>query len=496
MFQDGRLSRRAILQTSAGAGIGAASGCTRSDGEAPNTDEAGAQRSGPVSEDPAATEGLPAPSKPTGWVGQYSTTVDPADFDDDSAAIQALVDDLFVNMGDGTLGHLFLPQTKADGSAWNFPRTVSFGSDADREGRDDGRGVVLPRGRGARIKSTIDDGSPVFHVDPANVTKCAQTFGGFHAHGSGNDNEFVRITSVIGWELKNVWFGAFAKGPESTGAIVADANAYNWFLYNIQWWGGGGRQADVIAFDDSRDVPNPATDGHMMLDIHGECRNGVNANGVGSRCSIGGHIEGASNAGVKWDNGTIFVTDECWMWQTHGDDANHLQFDDCLATVGNFYAGRASGDMISLGPDMHAFHVEPFKISTGNVHNDSGDALSIAGDAGERAPCSVPYPEQLLLPFDVTPLVGNDAIRFPNGLSLGAVGTLDVPAGGTRRVSLQGSGAATRSGADVRFDYQENHSGVASISRRLSTEANGNRTVEFTEESGSSSASIAYRIYH
>jgi hypothetical protein len=451
----------------------------------------------------AATDGVrPASSgvgfeEPVGWTGQYSTTVDPTDYEDDAAAIQALVDDLFANMGSLVTGHLYLPQTKADGSSWSFPRTVSFGSDADRPGRDDGRGVVLPHGRNSKVESKIDDGSPVFHLDPANVTKFADSFGGFRAHGKGNDSEFVRITSVIGWELRDIWFGAFATGPESTGAIVADANSYNFFMNNIQWWGGGDpEETTVVGAEDTRGVNAPVTDGHLMLDIHGECAYGVNNHGVASNVSIGGHLEGATKSCIKWTNARgpstkLLVTDETWFWNTGGNHLIHV--DNCMAVISSFYAGVADEDLVRIGPNMKQFHVAPFVAAEGNFRGGDTNALSVAEGAGTRA-STVPYPEQLPFAFDVTPLVGNENVRFPNGMALAGVDTIDVPAGGSRTVTLPQMGTGN-SDIAVKASLRDEQTGPVEFTHRSGLDADGTPMVRFRETTGENAASLSYRIF-
>jgi hypothetical protein len=496
MRTDPTVDRRSILRTGGiTAAGGTVAGCTGSDGRGTTNEVAG--RSRPATGGESAVTTLDGLTEPVGWAGHYTTSVDPADYEDDSAAIQALVDDLFENMGELTVGHVILPQVKADGSMWSFPRTVSFGSDADRPGRDDGRGVVLPHGRGTRVRTSIDDGSPVFHLDPAHTTKPGEagTFGGFTA-GGGTDAEFVRVTSVIGWELKDLWLGGLARGPASTAAIVADANSYNFFLYNVHWWGGGGTEADVIGDDNSRDVRNPATDGHFMLDIHGECRNGVNIS-TGGRHSIAGHIEGASNAGVK-STGTITITDETWFYNTHDENTNQVELDDCIATLGNFYAGRCTGDLVSLGPDMHQFHVEPFTVSWGNLNDDqqSGAAIAIADGAGTGSPLTstVPFPEQLSQPFDLAPIAGNQSIVFPNGAFLLATGTLEVPAGRTRGVDLS-SHAGSLTGGALDVQYTAIDSERPRVTQGLRYDDADVPAVTFRERGGAESASIEYRIF-
>jgi hypothetical protein len=442
---------------------------------------------------------LDALSKPVGWVDQYSTSVDPADYDDDSAALQALVDDLFANMDGGTrIGHVTLPQRKSDGSSWTFPRTVSLGSDEPADTPVDRGRVVLPHGRGpARVETTIDDGSPLFHLDPVHPVRILDSFGGFTAIGKGNDTEFLRITSCMYWELQNVFAVAFAAGPESTAAIVVDSNSYNWHMNNVQWWGDDTEHADVIGDDNTRDVDNPVTDGHMVLDIHKPCRNGVNFT-EGGRSSIAGHIEGAANAGIRCIGGSIFVTDETWFWNTAGDDTNNIQVDDGTLTVGNIYAGRCTGDVVSIGPDMHQFHVEPFTTSWANMNegNQSGAALAIAEGAGSGTPLrsSVPFPDQFAQDFDVSTLVGNTHVVFPNGKSLAAAGSLAVPAGERRRVQLDGGSPAGGAGAiDVRYRPQ-NRAQDGSISNTLRYDS-GSPAVVFAEESGDGQATIEYEIY-
>jgi hypothetical protein len=489
------IDRRTLLGTTGLTASTTLAGCSRGDSETRTSPTAA---SSPVETSPEAVResGRAGLGKPFGWTAQYSTTVDPADYEDDSAAIQGLVDDLFANMDGGTrIGHLVLPTTKRDGSEWTFPRTVSLGSDEPTD-TDYPRGrVVLPHGRGpSRIRTTIDDGSPLFHLDPVEPVRIVDTFGGFRASGGRRDNEFVRITSCMYWELKHCFCGGFAAGPKSTAAYVVDANSYNWFMYNDQWWGSDPEYADVFGFDDTRGVRAPATDGHIFLDVHKPCRYAVNNNGVASNVGISGHVEGHRKAGIKWTNSggpatKVLISDRTWFWSPKAD--HHIHVDNCMATVSQFYAGACGGDVVRIGPNTRQFHVSPFVTTPANVANSDVGGLSVAEGAGTQA-CTVPFPEELPLSFELDSLVGNEHVVFPNGRHLAAMGTVDVPADGRQRVALDDVVAV--GDVDVRYGFADDGASEGQVVHDRVVDDSG-IGIEFTQRSGTAPARIEYRVF-
>jgi hypothetical protein len=205
---------------------------------------------------------------PVGFTHGYSTTVDPAEYADDSAALQALNDRLLEHLPENfQQGVIKIPPLKPDGSVWTFPRTVTFGA-------EDSKRVVVPQGTlwgsgstAAPFRTTIDDGSPVFYV-PGDVAGGGATavqlpIGGFSmAGGQGQDCEAIRLANLLLFKLRDLFLVHFGQGPESAGAVVFEGSCFNSEVDRVRYRGynrdtDASRQTDVFAYREREDVLGP-----------------------------------------------------------------------------------------------------------------------------------------------------------------------------------------------------------------------------------------------
>jgi hypothetical protein len=257
--------RRRLLRTTGAVGAGATAGCASDDGAPQSRGETTGSTTHAATEsptEPAATAQLEAADQPIGVTKGYSTSVDPAEYEDDSAAIQALNDDLLSNLPAGFgQGVVRIPPLKPDGSRWEFSRTVTFGE-------EDSDLTVVPQGTlwgaGSAVrpwKVTIDDGSPAFYV-PGNGTPL-MPIGGFAMAGTqGGDCEGIRLADLQLFHLQDLYLIHLAQGPESAGAVVFEGSCFNSEIDRVRYRGynrdtEASKQTDVFAYVQREDVLGP-----------------------------------------------------------------------------------------------------------------------------------------------------------------------------------------------------------------------------------------------
>jgi hypothetical protein len=262
------VDRRTVLRGTAGTGTLVTAGCARStDSSDPAT------TSDSVSPETAGGQSTPstpgeATGVPVGLTHDYSTTVDPSEYEDDSTAIQALNERLLEhvpeNFGQGVIR---IPPLKPDGSQWSFPRTVTFGDPESNR-------LIVPQGTlwggGTTVRewtTTIDDGSPIFHV-PGNLAEdsanpAPMPIGGFAISGSqGQDFEAIRLTHLTIFDLRQIYLVQCAQGPDSDGAVVFEGSCHNAEVDRIHYRAynqntEASRQTAVYAYRERGDTSGP-----------------------------------------------------------------------------------------------------------------------------------------------------------------------------------------------------------------------------------------------
>jgi hypothetical protein len=262
--------RRTVLAHGTTVGAGAVAGCG---GSTESTTRASPRANPSTGTAATSTPAQPGPAlettdRPVGFTQGYSTRIDPADYADDSAAIQALNDTLLENLPAAfQQGVIRIPPLKPDGSAWEFPRTITFGAeDSDR--------VIVPQGTlwgsGGTVtpwKTSIDDGSPVFYV-PGNVAEenasaVQMPIGGFNMlGGQGQDCEALRLTNLLLFDLRDVFLVHFAQGPDSDGAVVFEGSCHNAEIDRVRYRGynrntEASAQTDVFTYRNREETSGP-----------------------------------------------------------------------------------------------------------------------------------------------------------------------------------------------------------------------------------------------
>jgi hypothetical protein len=262
------VDRRTVLRGTAGTGTLVTAGCARStDSSDPAT------TSDSVSPETAGGQSTPstpgeATGVPVGLTHDYSTTVDPSEYEDDSTAIQALNERLLEhvpeNFGQGVIR---IPPLKPDGSQWSFPRTVTFGDPESNR-------LIVPQGTlwggGTTVRewtTTIDDGSPIFHV-PGNLAEdsanpAPMPIGGFAISGSqGQDFEAIRLTHLTIFDLRQIYLVQCAQGPDSDGAVVFEGSCHNAEIDRVRYRGynrntEASAQTDVFTYRNREETSGP-----------------------------------------------------------------------------------------------------------------------------------------------------------------------------------------------------------------------------------------------
>lgn len=420
---------------------------------------------------PVASEQLLQQGYVVGLGGDnYQTVVDPRDYADAGAAIQAANDDLIANMaGSNSFGVLYIPALDPDTAELSVSTPVQFG---------DGDGtVVIPRGWGfggrasAEIQCEIDDGSMMFEVcgNKANgSTKGLQStwFGGFAANANGNDAGFIETNYLTAFEMRDLVAVDF-NTTTAPGIYLFNTRVFNSFV-------------DHTVFISAR---NDCPDTNVWV-FRNEY-SGLDGDEPGEVVFGGGNSTYANtsydgfNSGLRLETGADTIHWDGRIEGAGGDGNIYVDHPDAILSIGDRAEIDRTEDRDGTGTDKiwfkngYSLYISPtawIKSNTNSgslvrvddisrgylmpLNNDLGVsnsslALELNADSSQSNPIVVP--RESLLPGKVSyPEPGWAGIRYNDGWQLCDRGTTTLSAGGDEQISQW----AGRSGHTIRGPHE------------------------------------------
>lgn len=356
-------------------------------------------------------------TQPVGRVGQYTATVNPADYSTDADALQALNDDLVANGPDSETGRIWIPATRPDGTDWTISKTVEFGGGASSLAATDTH-TILPRGcgfdRNQAISVTITDGSPAFKIPApsAGAHKPIDWLGNLAFDLNSNDAEALRMNSVVGCRVVDVATlnGGDTNSGSAAGLVVMSSNCYGLSFEQLYHFSGG-TGTDVLVTDD----PDASPPGNFEIAgscvISGTCRTAYSFPVAVGVNTIAGHVEQAAGpaavyitnseqanwgftSGVRFGSNDGSTSTDAIRLNVSA--SNYLAVSTgCLVSPGRdgvrlesgnisfvimpfqFNSGSAGGNAITIGSNVNAFRASRIPAGSemdGSVVENSGDA--------------------------------------------------------------------------------------------------------------------------
>lgn len=241
--------------------------------------------------------------------------IDPLSFDDDSEAIQSLVDWIVSNSEARSTGDVFLPATRPDGWHWTFPRTVEF---FDRLNGDEhsislhGMGNYGNSGN-SLIRTGISNGDPVFRFRGDSKTAGSPSHG-FVVEGlamwlDNNDASGIEFVNCSAFELRNCFMWRFGGS-----GIIMNSGCYTWCIAP-QLKPLDPRGIGIEFRDDYPNYNAPGTGAVLPeTNISSEHKESIKFSApVTPTINIGGHFEAATgNASIDIDSPGVDVYITPW----------------------------------------------------------------------------------------------------------------------------------------------------------------------------------------
>jgi len=323
--------------------------------------------------------------------------VDPSseEFDTHDAAIQ----DAITRIQDGSNpGYVYIPAVPAGADHITIENTVTFDGDAGTS--------VLPMGIGFQTQSapyidtTIDDGSPMFHLK--NIRSLRTPMGNVKVSAPGQDAEFIRMTKVTEPQLEHCEVrGLGTKDPSAAGAYVIDSECYNGLVFSCAYNQRGGNSENpsvggMNAFAARDDLGTDAP-GEMQFiglntyaDPSNPFRAGYHSEANASNMMFAfGRFEGAQEAHFDIDSGGQLAVGAPFQMGRTENGGHGIDFDGYKLTVAT---GVWSGGTI----DGHGINFSPGQGVIGFVNlNCNGDDVVVTANPGEGDKVTVPDPAAL-----------------------------------------------------------------------------------------------------
>jgi hypothetical protein len=430
--------------------------------------------------------------------------VDPGNFADDAAALQAL-NDWMVGFGSSTVS-VWLPPQRPDGTNWTIPSTVIFGDTTEQE-RIPTR-FILPWSGGGEtgisVETTITDGSPLFRFVGAEnrsggKTASGSRFIGGHFNLGGNNCELVEWKDQSGFLIDRT--NLFNPGG---GVMGIKGACYGFFVGRVGATMSTGDNPSAYGIEIRENTTTNDTPANSFIkdfvidgDYAEAITHGSNISDHG-HITLGGHYEGgggtsstaAGDAMIDLSIGDWAIQDGTDIGSTDNGAAGIRVAGNANVVIGDVnLRGVISGDGILVNDNGNSArcHISP-NIQT--FGTPSGDTINVQS----ALKCTFPYETQVKGSMTLPSEPWGSRYAYHDGWTIERSGTTTVSAGSSTVANNFASGSqaerkvhvwvASDPNANVEYDY---HSGWEDSSNQ--------ETLVLEELTGNGSVDLSWRVY-
>jgi hypothetical protein len=440
-------------------------------------------------------------------VGQSSAAgmkvVDPANFADDTAALQAL-NDWLVGLGSSVVT-VWIPPKRSDGTNWLFPSTVEFGDTSETD-RIPAR-VFLPwmggGESGTTIGTTITNGDPIFRFVGAGQRGGAQTAGGSRLIGGhfslgGQDASIVEWKDQSGWKMDQVRaYNINGDAIKITGACFGFEIGLVGLTMASNSSGRG-----VVFYQDTTNQRNPANGFIRDLVIDGTyddaVTTGINSNSNRSdpgHIVVDGHYEGADGTALlNLVNGIWSIPDAVKLGLTTSGAHGIKVGPSSQVTIGNVVIGGSidgDGILVDDGGAVDAtVRISPDLNTTGFP---AGDTINVQS----AVEASVPYENMVEGSVTYPPPPWGAKYKYHDGWALQRDGTDTISAASSSVVSNFAGSQNVEHKAQVWIPSGSEPTGRVQYDYywEFDPADNTHENLVVEELLGNTSVTVAYRVY-
>lgn len=408
-------------------------------------------------------------------------SVNPANFSDDSAAVQSLVDWIETNHGSGAI---HVPVLRPDGTEYTFPTQISDSNDMcpvsfyfHSEGT--GQSADPPN-----FQVTINNGNQLLDLsgdlNTGEASQGLEVIGG-DWNFNGNDTGLVRTRKVNGVKVYPRTAMSFIGD-----LVVFDSQSYEWKLdanLIIPKDSQTAKTARVVVLENSLATQGP-DDGVVLpsFSLVGAHDVGFHNNATAGNIRLYGHWEGAhGRAEIDNPTGSVYMFGSVNSTAT---GAHGIYHDGYQALISPSVLGNTDGDGIHIGPGNPG----PFKIETPTLTGSIiGDVINIESFDQGSTRSYIPY-ESTIRGSVTYPASWGNNLRYLDGWTKSREGTVTVPAAGSAVLSAYSGGpgmqskanywVATDPGVDVEIELIKRWNAVNSQHEYRVQETTGNASVD------------------